>query len=215
MELRENLDEFLLQYFEGIYLKKPLFYNSSIAIRFEMGGGVDTPEKRVKQVKQRAIKLFNALHKPSDEIYFVLFIDKWDNESISDIENIVSKVFSNYISKIDFRNVIKQVQEFRYKDLDDIDDIVTIRYCADVKYQQLKLEELVEAIANRTLGLEPTVDGDIYLLNKTSKTIFHLYDDRGLDILAENKEILKSIYEKYNDWILGFDRERIEEIFGK
>lgn len=215
MELREDLDDFLLQYFEGIHLKKPLFYNTSIAIRFEMGGGVDTPEKRVGLVKQRAVKIFNALHKPNDDIYFVLFIDKWVNESISDIENTVSKVFSNYISKIDFRDVIKQEQEFRYKDSDDSDDIVTIRYCADVKSQQIKLEELVEAIANRTLGLEPTVDGDIYLLNITSKTIFHLYDDRGLDILSENKETLKFIYEQYNDWILDFDRERIKEIFGK
>lgn len=213
MEHGKYLDDFLLQYFERIYLKKPLFYNASIAIRFEMGGDVDTPEKRVEQVKQRAVKIFNALHEPNDDIYFVLFIDKWDNESINDIENTVTKVFSNYISKIDFRRVIKQEQEFRYKDSNESDGIVTIRYCANVKSQHLKLEGLVEAIANRILGLEPTVDGDIYLLNITSKTIFHLYDDRGLDIVAESKETLRGVYKQYNSWILDYDRVSIDAMF--
>lgn len=45
MEHNQNLNDFLLRYFEGIYLKKPLFYNASIAIRFEMGEGQIRLEK--------------------------------------------------------------------------------------------------------------------------------------------------------------------------
>lgn len=42
---------------------------------------------------------------------------------------------------------------------------------------------------------------------------FSKYDDRGLDIVASERETLKSIYEQYNKWILDFDRKRVEEIF--
>ncbi|SFF32655.1 protein of unknown function [Paenibacillus algorifonticola] len=53
-----------------------------------------------------------------------------------------------------------------------------------MKLQELNASNLLEAIANRSLGLEPIIDGDIYIINDTNKTIFHLYDDRGLDIAA-------------------------------
>lgn len=164
-------------------------------------------------MKQRAVALFDALNSYDDDVYFVLFVDKWSNESINAIENDVFKEFNNYISKIDFGHVFKQEQEYRYKDSDETDDIVTIRYCINVKSQDLKIDSLIEAIANRTLGLEPSVDGDIYLINDTNKTIFHLYDDRGLDIVAENKETLRIVYEQYNHWILDYDRNKIDEIF--
>ncbi|MFD1206338.1 DUF3885 domain-containing protein [Sporosarcina contaminans] len=45
------------------------------------------------------------------------------------------------------------------------------------------------------------------------KMIYHLYDDRGCDIIAVNIEDLRELYEKYNDWILDYDRERIDLLF--
>jgi hypothetical protein len=215
MEQNQYLDDILLNSFKGIHLKKPLFYNASIAIRFEMGGDINTPEKRVEQIKQRAVALFDALNRHNNDIYFVLFVDKWSNESINTIENDVFEVLNNYISKLDLGHVFKQELEYRYSDSEETNDIVTIRYGINVKSQDLKINSLIEAIANRTLGLEPSVDGDIYLINDTNKTIFHLYDDRGLDIVAENKETLRIIYEQYNDWILDYDREKIKMIFGQ
>lgn len=40
-----------------------------------------------------------------------------------------------------------------------------------------------------------------------------MYDDRGLDLIAADKESLRSIYEKYNDWILDNDIEQIQKLF--
>jgi hypothetical protein len=39
--------------------------------------------------------------------------------------------------------------------------------------------------------------------------IVHMYDDRGLDIIAATRESLRPIYRPFNDWVLDFDRERI------
>lgn len=210
------LDELLLSDFSGIELKSPLFYNAQVGIRFEAGGDIDVPEKRVQQVKHRAVTLFDAVNQDNDDIYFVLFMDCWDEQQVASFENDVLKVFETFISGLDVKQVCKKEQEYRYKDRDEDDDTVTIRYCAKVKVQDLIIDNLIRAVANRTIGNEvSSIIGDIFLINKTKKIIFYLYDDRGFDIVAENKEMLMSIYEQYNDWILDFDRERIKEIFGK
>ena len=40
-----------------------------------------------------------------------------------------------------------------------------------------------------------------------------MYDDRGLDIISADKEILGPIYKKQKDWILDYDREQIDKQF--
>lgn len=54
---------------------------------------------------------------------------------------------------------------------------------------------------------------DIYFINLTKKVIYHLYDDRGCDILAADKETIRFLYEEYNDWILDYDRDEIDTLF--
>lgn len=54
---------------------------------------------------------------------------------------------------------------------------------------------------------------EVYFVNADKKLIFHMYDDRGLDIIATDKETLKPIYAKHNDWLLDYDRERIDKQF--
>src|SRR5699024_3600191 len=43
--------------------------------------------------------------------------------------------------------------------------------------------------------------------------LYHLYDDRGLDLVAKDKNKLYPLYETFNDWILDYDREAIGRIF--
>jgi hypothetical protein len=42
-----------------------------------------------------------------------------------------------------------------------------------------------------------------------------MYDDRELDINASDSDKLQPISERFNDWILGYDRERSDNIFKK
>ncbi|MEI4525718.1 DUF3885 domain-containing protein [Priestia megaterium] len=53
----------------------------------------------------------------------------------------------------------------------------------------------------------------IYFINLSKKKIFHLYDDRGCDVLASSKESIRFLYEEYNNWILDYDREEIDLLF--
>jgi hypothetical protein len=40
-----------------------------------------------------------------------------------------------------------------------------------------------------------------------------MYDDRGLDVIASDKDALRGLYHDFNAWILDHDRARIREIF--
>ncbi|ANY65934.1 hypothetical protein BBD42_05240 [Paenibacillus sp. BIHB 4019] len=213
MAFDSHLDHLLLHYFKGLPLKSPIFYNAPVGIRFEMGGDICEAAARAEKVKSRALVLFNAINRYEDFIYFVLFMDSWDEHPVTLFEKDVYKTFNDYISGFPISEVSKQEQEYRYKGLNDAGDIVTVRYYARMKLQNLNVSPLLEAIANRSLGLEPIIDGDIYIINETNKTIFHLYDDRGLDIIAEKVEVLRGIYEQYNDWILDYDRKIVDELF--
>ncbi|WP_459768177.1 DUF3885 domain-containing protein [Alkaliphilus crotonatoxidans] len=51
------------------------------------------------------------------------------------------------------------------------------------------------------------------LTQRILNIIYHLYDDRGLDLISNNKASLEKLYIKYNSWILDYDRDRINNLF--
>ncbi|GAA4178042.1 DUF3885 domain-containing protein [Sphingobacterium sp. E70] len=54
---------------------------------------------------------------------------------------------------------------------------------------------------------------EIYFLNINKKLLFNRYNDRDLDLVATNIEILKPIDENHKNWILDYDRAQIEKLF--
>lgn len=40
-----------------------------------------------------------------------------------------------------------------------------------------------------------------------------MYDDRGLDILAEEKSSLATLYQKYNNWLLSYNKQQMDIVF--
>ncbi len=73
--------------------------------------------------------------------------------------------------------------------------------------------EIVKAEIDST-GIENLVS-NVYFLNSRKDVLFHLYDDRGADVMAAEKDILRPLYESCKDWILDYDREKIDLIFEK
>ncbi|MGU3472214.1 DUF3885 domain-containing protein [Paenibacillus sp. D51F] len=214
MGYNKQLDEFLSSTFPRLQLKSPLFYSSEIAIRFELGGNLNE-RSRVERVIHRALSIFNEFNQRTDEVYLTVFVDSWDENPVASFEKDVYELFLAYASGVRNEDIDKLEQEFRYKDPDENgdDDTITLRYCTKVKVKDLKVEELLGAIANREMGYEPRIVGDIFLVNETKKSIFYLYDDRGMDVVADDTRTLRAVYEKYNNWILDYDRSRIDKIF--
>ena len=71
--------------------------------------------------------------------------------------------------------------------------------------------EIVKAEIDAT-GMESLVS-NVYFLNSQKNVMFHLYDDRGADVAAADKNILRPLYESCGEWILEHDREKIDSVF--
>ncbi|EEK94781.1 hypothetical protein AT279_13640 [Bacillus cereus] len=40
-----------------------------------------------------------------------------------------------------------------------------------------------------------------------------MYNDRGCEVIAKNKEIIRDSYKKYKEWIPDYERESIDNLF--
>ena len=69
------------------------------------------------------------------------------------------------------------------------------------------------AIGNYDHGEFPSLSSEVYFLNRRTETILHMYDDRGLDVIAANKTSILSLYRSFGAWILDYDRDRIDAVF--
>ena len=54
---------------------------------------------------------------------------------------------------------------------------------------------------------------DVFLINVTKDIIMFIYDDRGCEVIAKNKETIRNLYEKYKEWIPDYERESIDSLF--
>ena len=85
-----------------------------------------------------------------------------------------------------------------------------------VSKKEINFQAILEACINTDFTIRnkrQIAFGDCYFINTSKDLIVHLYDDRGMDIISINPDNLKALYKKYNQWILDFDRERIDVIF--
>jgi Domain of unknown function (DUF3885) len=83
--------------------------------------------------------------------------------------------------------------------------------CFDIKFTEVELL-LWGTLANE-LGITPRSGCSLYLFDFDRQILFHPYDDRGMDIIGSNRELLCQIYLKFNDWLLDYDRQAMNEYF--
>ena len=56
---------------------------------------------------------------------------------------------------------------------------------------------------------------EAFLLDEAHDVLYHPYDDRGADVAAADARILLPLYRALNPWLLDYDRERMDEVFGE
>ncbi|TYR81224.1 DUF3885 domain-containing protein [Priestia megaterium] len=190
---RIALHSYLTNMFPNIQMKKPLFYNAPAGIRFEL-----TDQKRVwekeymKNVYTRAYEIFQALHEKNDELLLVFKSASPQSELplVRKKETAIKKFIRSRLKKQDVQSLALQDQD---------------EYVIACKTTDVKQKLLLQSIANRDLHIQPAIEDECYIINLNKETIFHLYDDRGLDVVSNNEHSLALLQQKFNDWILDID----------
>lgn len=210
-----QLNDFMHENFPNLELRPPLFYSWDIGIRFELGvewkREDDYPNNPyVLGCYKRAITLFESLYSPTEEIFVVIDVNDFDKGK--NLKNQL-KNFSTYVKKSLLFSLKHQELPYIFPEDDEEGIYKTHRFTLKCKTSDFKYVPLLKAICNQDLGLKPRMFHRTYFININRKTIFHVYDDRGCDLLATSPATIKDTYNKHNDWILDYDRPEIDKVF--
>lgn len=210
-----QLNEYMKDKFPNLELRSPLFYSWDIGIRFELGvewkSEYDYPNSPyLLGCYKRSITLFEALHSPTDDIFIVVDVNDYDKG-----KNIKRKLnnFSPFVEKSLLYKLNHSIFPYIFPEDDEEGTYKTHRFTLKCKTSDFKYIPLLKAICNQDLGIKPSMFHRVYFININKNTIFHVYDDRGCDLLATSPETIRDIYKRYNDWILDYDRPEIDKVF--
>ncbi|PEJ24682.1 hypothetical protein CN689_26880 [Peribacillus butanolivorans] len=197
--------------FPNLSLRPALFYSWDIGIRFELGvewkieyDFENSPY--LKGVYKRAINLFKSLHLDDEEIFVVANVNDYGYKKVN--------IFYPFVRDKDVLYKLKhKVIPYVFPEDDEEGRYITHRFMLRCKTSDIRYVPLLKAICNQDMGIRPSIFHDIFFININRETIFHVYDDRGSDLLAKSAETIRDIYNTYNEWILDYDREEIDKVF--
>ena len=216
-------------------LRKPLFYCSEFGLRLNLQTGEtfdstrqsldrngeiipligDTnTEEYFEEGIRRLMDLFEFVFDAGDNIFFVLNDYKYRKSRI--------KLFNYAFKQIE--NLKKEeISYFKTKELYYLNDKSDNWNTGVIKFttNRINYRNIFTAIVNSDfLNRQPRLEKkekftskEIYFVNIDKKLIFNTYDDRGVDIVAAEKETLRPIYEKFNNWLLDYDRKEMDKLF--
>ncbi|WP_394188749.1 DUF3885 domain-containing protein [Paenisporosarcina quisquiliarum] len=215
---------FLEKNFQGLILRPALFYSWKSSIRFEISNPfiAFSEKENLLQIFNRTTTLFEKIFDDEDEILFITDVHTSKNNPF--LHKKPLNVYLKYVKqkeklhKLQY-SLLPSVFEDEAEEWACVQD-VTHRFVLQCKKNEIKYLQLLKAISyedfahpSTILKNNPESGYDIYFINLTKKVIYHLYDDRGCDILAADKETIRFLYDQYNDWILDYDREEIDILF--
>jgi hypothetical protein len=189
-------------------LTPPIFYNGKYGIRFEIGVGDiynkdKTPRKEyVGNALSRAMTIYNNGIKSPTLLMWQVYPQIGEDKR--NFENLFSKKIIPILPQEEFSQDIE---------IDDNDVIRQTQLYWDLRKCKIPMDKVFREIILGDLGGSEDFVSAIYLFDVENHVMLYLYDDRGLDIVAYDKNTLLPIYEKFNTWILDYDREQIDKIF--
>jgi hypothetical protein len=63
------------------------------------------------------------------------------------------------------------------------------------------------------MPIYPSARVATFLLNPSTSVMLHVYDDRGMDVIAHDPAKLRSLHADFAGWLLDYDRERMTKLF--
>lgn len=218
-----DLDQYLNNVFPGLTLAPSLYHQWDIGIHFELGAGIyqikDDGSLNLEMfdcVYSQALSIFNELFSDLDEIFLVTNVYQHRSD---EMKKNRMKVYDRYIKNKDLKFHLRQVTLPYVFDAEEADgDYYTSRFSLKCRKQDFKYPLLIKAACNEDFPLKPKYGTgsnypDVFFINKTKNVIFFIYDDRGCEVIATNKESIYPLYKKYGDWIDEYSREEIVKRF--
>lgn len=216
MNIRQEYQHFLKDHFKGLRIHTPLFYNWDKALRFDLQVGEPNTDEYFEEVIRRSTELFKSVFEPKDSVFLVLIDYKYKRNKLRSSNFIFQQIED--LNKLEIA-YSKAHRLYEQNDKLDIRNIAVIKS----RTERINFQNILKAIGNTDFPQrQPRLDKsgvltskEIFFLNIDKKVIFHMYDDRGADIIASDIETLRPIYDSYNNWLLQYDLEKMNSALEK
>jgi hypothetical protein len=170
---------------------------------------------RVLQATTRATTIFNeTFDNLETEIWILIY--EYENGLFNQPNDFLINQFPETI-KASFYCKLEQVETQMLSEQQNGDFVfdktsarITI---GKLKVKDIKIETILNGIANNEMGYEPSISQDIYFLDSITNKGFYMYDDRGCYVWSDIAEKINPIYKTRNNWIVDYHRQEIDEYF--
>lgn len=193
-----------------------LFYGARWALRFELGGDWEVEGGQVPRMLQavdRARAVAAAAFAGSENVEAV--IRKWGYRRPGP-----SNLAFKRLAKMGFQPT--PLYQGVYRDPDDEPTDPRDYYFLAGPIGASDGATLIWDACASGIGVEPaspvlSIDGadqfKSYLVDFERGILVHIYDHRGMDVIAVDRETLRPLHARFNDWLLDHDRARMDAMF--
>ena len=190
-----------------------LFYAFPYALRFELGGEVfsnrTVPVPRFLQAIDRARAVSRELFRTSQCVSALISYVAGTRSA-----GVTRKV-RQQIKALGVRYDLGQPSQMA-ADEDFQLDGGTFRYChcIDLRPHAPDIEALLWGAISNEMRIEPSLRvALVHLADFDRGILLHVYDDRGMDVIATEAGQLRPLYEVFADWLLVYDRPTMDATF--
>ncbi|KAB2451803.1 DUF3885 domain-containing protein [Bacillus sp. CH126_4D] len=222
-----RLKEYVNQTFPGVTLVPHIHFQWENHLHFHFGKGKDLYVERTEDVNREYFTqlytynkyLFKDIFSKEDEVFLVTNVYRFKKENVKKSQKI--NVYNRFIKKRDLKIQIRlETLPFLFED-EEADLYCTYQFSLKCFASDIKYIPLIQAANHEDFpGLYPRFGSkkeisypDVFLINVTKDIIMFIYDDRGCEVIAKNKETIRNLYEKYKEWIPDYEREGIDKVF--
>lgn len=201
------LTEFLQKNYRGLLLCAPIFYSWPMGIRFDLQNNSPiADDSYFREVVRRASMLSQAFFQADDPILVVH--QQWRGKRFR------IKRSSYLLRQLNLSKTQLAFQQIANPYSQSFQPGRWNRVCAVTTASRIPFSGILEAISHQDFPLKkPVVHGDTFFLNQRTGIIFHMYNDRGIDIIAPAMAVLRHLHETHKDLILDYDRKKITAVF--
>lgn len=188
----------------GKALPQALFYNFDIALRFELSLDGDWPT-RILQAHRRARTIFDALSTPAHQ--WVPIFAAYGPSREACAARFSADLLQTY-------GIPSSRLSHLWSEDDPIDEVDGWpRHFFALSPAPSIDACLLAAVSSDCPTLVMPFAGLPYFVDFESEIIVWTYDDRGVDVVATHPTHLKPLYDRFNDWLLEYDRARMDGAF--
>lgn len=190
-----------------------LFYAAKFGLRFELGGELPMAPPRFIQAFDRARAVADALFHTSKTLTVVVSVCDAERRSARGAAALKA------LADIGFSADFCEPERVRLNDAEYIaefgQDLCDYWLMADFSKTPERLHALLWAAVAKEMPIQPRVKGfdRIILVDFQLGIAMHVYDDRGMDVVAVNREHLMEPYSKFSDWLRDYDRAEMNRVF--